>query len=95
MYERCRSAGQLLPLEPQLVRSSAEKRNRGDEKGKEEEVWEKEEEETLSGINEEIPVPTERFWEHGERGRKGSEMTGRGAASRTRQQLLRKAAWSC
>lgn len=38
---------------------------------KEEVVWEKEEEETLSGINEEIPVPTERLWEHGERRRNG------------------------
>lgn len=63
--------GQLLLLESQLVQLSAEKGPEGMRR-KEKEEWEKEkEEERLGGINEEIPVPTERLWECGERRRKG------------------------
>lgn len=70
MYERCRARAAVL-LEPQLVQLSAEKGPEGMRR-KEEEVWEKEkEEERLGGTNEEIPVPTETLWEHGERRRKG------------------------
>lgn len=61
----------LLLLEPQLVGLSAEKETPGMRR-KEEEEWEKEEEEeeeAHGGINEEIPVPTERLWEHAERRR--------------------------
>lgn len=61
----------LLLLEPQLVQLSAEKGTE-ETRRKEEEVWEKkEEEERLGGISEDIPVPMERLWEHGERRRKG------------------------
>lgn len=61
--------GQLLRREPQLVGLSAEKGPEGMRR-KEEEVWEQEEEEEeerLRGLTEEIPVPTEKLWEHEEK----------------------------
>lgn len=82
--------GQLLLLELQLVRLSAEKGPEGMRR-KEEEVWRKRDlDESMRRY-----LSLQRGFGNMEKKKKGAEMTGRGTESRTRRQLLRRAVWSC